>query len=128
MNAAVLAGTFAIAYATAVRGLDAAQPDDAVVEGHPVVTQLGSDASAMTYWRSQQDGWHVVTIVQFAPQPDEQAENYAPERYAVVRFSSVLLPGQSQMISVPLAVGEPPEALRIARIGERITVARVPGV
>jgi hypothetical protein len=123
MNAAVLAGTLVVAYATGERGLSAAPPDDAVVEGHPVVTQLGSDASAMTYWRSQEDGWHVVTIVQFAPLPDEPAD-----KYAVVRFSSVLLPGQSQVISLPMALGEPSEALRIARIGDRVTVARVPGV
>jgi hypothetical protein len=28
------------------------------------------------------------------------------EKHAVVRFSSVLLPGQSQLISVPVAIGE----------------------
>jgi hypothetical protein len=123
MNAALFAGTLVAASAAAERGLNAAQRDDAVVEGHPVVTQLGSEASAMTYWRSQADGWHVVTIVQFAPMPDEPAD-----KYAVVRFSSVLLPGQSQVISLPMALGEPSEALRIARIGDRVTVARVPGV
>ena len=123
MNAAVLAGTLVVADAAAVRGLNAAPQDDAVVEGHPVVTALGSDASAMTYWRSQRDGWHVVTIVQFATPQDERSD-----KYAVVRFSSVLLPGQSQTISLPMALGEPSEALRIARSGDRVTVARVPGV
>jgi hypothetical protein len=122
MNIAMLAGTL-VAFATGVRGLNAAPADDAVIEGSPVITQLGSDASAMTYWRSQQDGWHVVTIVQFAPMPEENSD-----KYPVVRFSSVLLPGQSQTISLPMALGEPSEALRIARIGDRVTVARVPGV
>jgi len=44
-----------------------------------------------------------------------------------VRFASVLLPGQSQLISVPFAIGEQQQVLRIRRLGDRIEVARVPG-
>jgi hypothetical protein len=50
------------------------------------------------------------------------------ETHAVVRFSSMLLPGQSQLISVPLAIGERQQVLRIRRTGDQIEVARVPGV
>jgi len=45
----------------------------------------------------------------------------------VVRFSSVLLPGQAQLISVPLAIGERQQVLRIRRLGDRIEVAQVGG-
>jgi hypothetical protein len=45
----------------------------------------------------------------------------------VVRFSSVLLPGQSQLISVPFAIGERQQVLRIRRLGDQIEVARVGG-
>jgi hypothetical protein len=49
------------------------------------------------------------------------------EKHALVRFSSVFLPGQSQLISVPFAIGERQEVLRIRRLGDQIEVARVPG-
>jgi hypothetical protein len=48
------------------------------------------------------------------------------ETHTVVRFSSVLLPGQSQLISVPFAIGERQQVLRIRRLGDQIEVARVP--
>jgi hypothetical protein len=71
---------------------------------------------------SEPDGWHVVTTVDTVI-----GNNSADEKHAVVRFSSVLLPGQSQLISVPLAIGERLQVLRIRRIGDEIEVARVPG-
>lgn len=49
------------------------------------------------------------------------------KHHAVERFSSVLLSGQSQLISVPFAIGEQQQVLRIRRLGDRIKVARVPG-
>jgi hypothetical protein len=49
------------------------------------------------------------------------------EKHAVVRFSSLLLPGQSQLISVPFAIGAQQQVLRIRRLNDRIEVARVPG-
>jgi hypothetical protein len=49
------------------------------------------------------------------------------EKHAVVRFSSVLLPDRSQLISIPFAIGEQQQVLRIRRIGDQIEVARVPG-
>jgi hypothetical protein len=47
------------------------------------------------------------------------------ETHAVVRFLSVLRPGQSQLISVPVAIGERQQILRIRRSGDQIEVARV---
>jgi len=100
----------------------AAQPDSALREGHAAVTRLSANASAITYWVSTSDGWHVVTTVDTIVAQDGEAEEHA-----VVRFSSVLQPGQSQAISVPFAPGEQQQILRIRRLGDGIEVARVPG-
>ena len=81
--------------------LRAAQPVRAVREGHAVTTELGANASAITYWVSGSNGWHVVTTVDTVIEQNGDAE-----KHAVVRFSSVFLPGQSQWISVPFAIGE----------------------
>ncbi len=86
-----------------------------------MATQLGPSASALTYWVSEPDGWHVVTTVDTVSARGSDAETHA-----VVRFSSVLLPGQSQLISVPFAAGEQQQVLRIRRLDDRIEVALVP--
>ena len=44
-----------------------------------------------------------------------------------MRFSATLLPGQTQLISVPFAVGEQQQVLRIRRIGDAIEVERIAG-
>jgi hypothetical protein len=44
-----------------------------------------------------------------------------------MRFTSVLLPGQSQPISVPFAIGERAQLLRIRRRGDQVEVAPVDG-
>src|SRR5258707_833491 len=119
IKAAGLAGM--LVFAT-VPGLKADQLNNAVREGHAVTTELGGNASAVSYWVSESDGWHVVTTVDTVIERNGDAE-----KHAIVRFSSVLLPGQSQLISVPFAIGEPQQVLRIRRLGDRIEVARVPG-
>jgi len=97
----------------------AAQLDNTVREGRGVTTELSPNASAITYWVGESDGWHVVTTVDTVIGKDGD-----DEKHAVVRFSSVLLPGQSQVISVPFARGEQQPALRIRRLGDRIEIAR----
>ena len=101
----------------------AAESDVAVRERQPVMTKLSATTSAMTFWVIESDGWRVVTIVDMVILPDSDAE-----QHAVVRFSSVLLPGQSQLISVPLALGERQQVLRISRMENQIQVERIPGV
>jgi hypothetical protein len=123
MGAAGLAGTLSAILATVNPELAAAQLNNAVDQRQPVMTELSANASAMTYWVSEPDGWRVVTTVDIVIGQDNDGENHA-----VVRFSSVLLPGQSQLISVPLALGEQQQVLRVSRIGDRIEVDRVPGV
>jgi hypothetical protein len=122
VKAAGLAGILVAVFATVVPGLGAAQLDGAVRESRPVVTELSANASAMTYWVSEADGWRVVTTVDTVIGQDGDVE-----QHAVVRFSSVLLPGQSQLISVPLAIGERKQVLRIRRLGEQIEIARISG-
>jgi hypothetical protein len=121
-KAAGLAGILVAMLAVATPDLRAAQRDDAVREGQPAMIELSPDASAITYWVRGSDGWVVVTTVDTVIGRDGDAE-----RHAVVRFSAVLLPGQSQLISVPVALGEGQQFLRIRRLDDRIEVARVPG-
>src|SRR5262249_13427542 len=63
-------------------------PSVAVPEHQPVVTALSATASAMTFWVIEADGWRVVTIIDMVI-----LQNSDAEQHAVVRFSSVLLPG-----------------------------------
>ena len=121
-KAAGLAGILIAVFATVTAELKADQLDNAVRQRRAVTTQLGPNASAITYWVSEPDGWHVVTTVDTVI-----GQNGDAEKHAVVRFSSVLLPGQSQLISVPFAIGERQPVLRIRRLGDRIEVARVGG-
>ena len=79
------------------------------------MTELDANASAITYWVKQSDGWHVVTTIDLVIGRDTDAE-----KHAVVRFSSVSLPGQSQLISVPFAIGEQQQVLRIRRLGDQM--------
>ena len=118
-----LAGILVAVFATVTPELKADQLTNAVREGQAVTTKLGPNASAITYWASgSSEGWCVVTTVDTVIEQNGDAE-----KHAVVRFSSVLLPGQSQLISVPFAIGEQQQVLRIRRLGDQIEVARVSG-
>jgi hypothetical protein len=121
-KAAGLAGILVAVFATVSPELKADQLNSAVRQHQAVTTELGPNASAVTYWVSEPDGWHVVTTVDTVIEQNGDAE-----KHAVVRFSSVLLPGQSQLISVPFAIGERQQVLRIRRLGDQIVVARVGG-
>jgi len=90
-------------------------------ENQAVVTRLGENATAVSYWASTPDGWHVVTTVDTVVADDTDAE-----QHTVVRFAAILSDGQEQLISVPMALGEPAQVLRIRREGGRIQMERVP--
>ena len=121
IRAASLAGILVVVSATTVFAQTATQLGKVLPEGQGVVTVLSVNASAITYWVSASDGWHVVTTVDTVFGLDGDAE-----KHAVVRFSAVLLPGQCQLISVPGPVGEPQQVLRIRRVGDHIEVVRLP--
>jgi hypothetical protein len=93
-----------------------------VHEGQAVVTELGPNASATTYWVAESDGWHVVTTVDIVLGRGDVAG-----QHAVARFSAVLFPGQVQVISVPYARGEQQQVLRVRRVNDRIEITRVSG-
>jgi hypothetical protein len=92
----------------------------AAAEGQAVVTELGGQAKAVTYWTDGPNGAHVVTTVDTVTAADTDAE-----QHAVVRLQATLLPGQVQEVSVPFAVGETQPVLRIERIGDRVTVSKI---
>jgi len=118
-----LAGVLVAVFATIIPELRADQLNNAVREGHAVTNKLAPNASAITYWAGgSSDGCCVVTTVDTVIEQNGDAE-----KHAVVRFSSVLLPGQSQLISVPFPIGEQQQVLRIRRLGDQIEVARVGG-
>lgn len=115
-----LAGILALGSVATVSSLQAAQPAQPLREGQALVTKLGPDASAITYWSSEADGWHVVTTV------DTVIGQGGPaEQHAVVRFAAVLGPGQSQTVSVPAAVDQASPTLRIERVADHIDVTQV---
>ena len=95
-----------------------------VREGEAVVTGLGVNASAITYWVSESDGWHVVTTVDIWLGQDQDDD---ARKQTAVRFSAVLLAGQLQRISVPVAIGERQQVLCLRRLGDRLDVALVFG-
>ncbi len=114
MNTRILGLAASLALVTNIAGsADAAEPHGTLAQLAGVTTDLGRNASALTYWVDEADGLHVVTTIDTivggmaAPEPD---------RHAIVRFSALILPGQSQVISVPGLAGSQTQALRIRRL------------
>ncbi|HEV8390672.1 MAG TPA: hypothetical protein VGQ35_12565 [Dongiaceae bacterium] len=120
IKAAAIAGIAVTASLAASSSLRATQVDTSVRENQAVVTELGANTTAISYWASAPDGWHVVTTVDTVTGKDSDAE-----RHAIVRFSATLMPGQAQLISVPLAIGEQPQSLRIRRQDDRIEMEKI---
>jgi hypothetical protein len=126
ISATALACTVALTLAI---GTPAARADDpaakqygTIGENQAILTAVGPNTSAVVYWEKQNEVWQVVTTVDVVTAPDSEAETHA-----VVRFAAELLPGQSQLISVPVAIDAQQQVLRISRVGDRIEVARVVG-
>jgi hypothetical protein len=86
--------------------------------GTGVVTALGTGASAVTYWVDEPEGFRVVTTIDTAHLGEAGGE----DRHAVVRLSTILRPGQTQVISVPGPIGSPPSEMLIRRLGDRVEV------
>jgi len=107
--------------ATCSPGLSADQLQRPILEGQAVEARLNPNTSAITYWVSEPDGWHVVTTIDTVI-----AQHATAEKHAVVRFEAVLLPGQSQVISVPFPIGEQQRVMRIRRSGDELQVLCAP--
>jgi len=115
------AGALAVLFVAFSPSLRADWVDRPIPEGQGVRVELSDNASAITYWLSEPDGWHVVTTVDTVIAQESNAD-----KHAIVRFEAVLLPGQSQAISVPFGTGERQQLLRIRRFGDQLQVAYVP--
>lgn len=107
---------------------NAAESRGALPQRASVTTDLGNNVSAFTYWVDEAEGIHVVTTIDAVVGGKAMPEQ---DRHAIVRFSALILPGQSQVISVPGPVGWQSQALRIRRLGNRfgavdIEVDRIP--
>ena len=100
----------------------AVEPHGALPQLAGVTTDLGRNASALTYWVDEADGFHVVTTIDTILGDTASPE---PDRHAIVRFSALILPGQSQVISVPGSVGSQTQALRIRRFRNRDGLADI---
>lgn len=115
-NAAVLAGVQCLSVLAGASALYAGGLEGSVPEGQGVVTTFGGNASAVVYWISQPDGWHVVTTI--GTKADCEADNI----HSIMRFSALLAPGQTQSISVPVKEDEAQPTLLISRVADRIEV------
>jgi hypothetical protein len=109
---------------------NAAESRSALPQRANITTDLGNNVSAFTYWVDEADGIHVVTTIDAVVGREGVPEQ---DRHAVVRFSALILPGQSQVISVPGPVGSQSQALCIRRLGNRfgavdIEVDRIPAL
>jgi hypothetical protein len=120
LKSAKLIASLVTALGTTPLELRAAEPAGGVLERQAMVTELSTNASATTYWVAERDGWHVVTTIDIVFERGGDAE-----QHAITRFSTTLLPGQVELISVPYAIGEQQQVLRIRRVGDRIEIARV---
>ena len=89
------------------------------------VTDLGGGASALTYWVDRADGRHVVTTIDTVV---SDATGRGEDRHAIVRFAAILLPGQTQTVSVPTLDKTQPHELRISRTDDRIDLSLVSSV
>lgn len=139
-RAVVTGGTTAIGYSSAERliaegatvliigaaavVLMAAAPPNApplpgTVQGtNAAVTGLAPGVGAFTYWMNGPDG-EVTTLIRASRNDPTHADK---DHDFVVRFSTVLAPGQSQTLSVPgIDWGDPP-TIRIRRRGDTIEV------
>ena len=120
MKAAGIAGLLIAASVAVSPSLRATQVGSSVQENQAVVTPLSANATAISYWASTPGGWHVVTTIDTVIGEDTDAE-----QHAIVRFSATLMPGQEQLISVPLALGEEQQVLRIRRVDDQIQTTRI---
>jgi len=117
LSASGLVATAALAIS---QPLLATQLDHVVRENQAFTVALDANATAVSYWTSAPDGWHVITTVDMVTGKDTDAE-----QHAIVRFAATLAEGQSQLISVPAPLGQESPVLRIHRIDDQIEMERI---
>lgn len=68
------------------------------------------DVSGGIYYTAEPEGYRVVSTLQVG------------DGRSIVRFVATLKPGQSIVLSIPRAVGQPPLEVRVARHGDVLVV------
>ena len=114
-----LAAVGAVAMASAgAAPSQAPQPYGTIQGTDAAVTHLPQGVGAFTYWLHGADG-EVVTFIRAS---NGSADASAKDGDFVVRFATVLAPGQTQTIAIPgIDWGNPP-TIRIRRLGQTIEV------
>jgi hypothetical protein len=87
-------------------------------EGEPAVTQLSSEASAVTYFVDRADGYHIVVTVRTQHDAGADALHQPP----AIRFSSRILAGQTIDLSTPESAGAAGTVLEITRRAGHVAV------
>lgn len=119
----ILWWAFAAALAVGAAGYaNAAEPRGAVPQLAGIATDLGHNTSALTYWLDEAGGAQFVTTIDTVTGSGVASSE---DLHAVVRFSALILAGQSQTISVPGPAGSPPQVLRIRNLGTRFDTADI---
>jgi hypothetical protein len=101
--------TRAIACAIACLAMSHAAAAAELAPGHGRSLHLGG-FDGTVYYTLEPDGYHVVATM--APRTESPP----------IRFVVTLAPGQSMLISVPQAVGEPSIDLQLARVGDTLVI------
>jgi hypothetical protein len=79
--------------------------------------RFSNGASIALFYTTQQDGWRVVATTQGPEQTPA----------SVMRMTTVLMPGQDGVVSVPAGWHEREDAIRFWRDGDRLVVTPVLG-
>ena len=107
--------TLLAATALAVSGVVAAQAAD-IATMTPHATKFDKDSSALVYYTTAPDGFHVVVTTQQG----------ARDKAAVARFETVLATGQSAAVSIPRAAVEAPARIVLSNAGGHLHIAEPP--
>ena len=101
-----------VAAALAVAGVATAQAADiAALTGH--AAKLDKDCSALVYYTTAPDGFHVVVTTQQG----------LTDQAAVARFEAVLAAGQSATVSIPRGAGEAAVRMVLSNAGDHLHIA-----
>jgi hypothetical protein len=87
-----------------------------IIEGQASLTQLGPNASAVTWFVDRPDGYHIFVAV------ETNQGNHDLDRQSVVRFTSRIVPGQNLDISASELSGSPLLTLEITRRADVVSV------
>jgi hypothetical protein len=106
MRTLLAAAAFAAARMTTAEAADLT-----AMTGH--TAKLDADSSALVYYTTAPDGFHVVVTTQQG----------RANRAVVERFETVLATGQSAAVSIPRRPGEAPVRMLLSNAGDHLHIA-----